>query len=343
MIWFLSPRRPALARVNDAIDVEVGPAETLLQAALRDGLDFPHSCRVGGCGTCKCRLVAGRVRELTDFGYVLTRGEREQGVILACQSVPRGDVRIDVELAPPPRAVRATIRAQRRLTHDIVQLDVEPEQALPFRDGQFVDLELDALPGQRRSYSFAAPPRPGAPLSFFVRKVAGGAFTGAVHGGPLEGQGLTLHGPAGDFWLRPGRAPLLLAAGGSGLAPILAMLEGGCDTDSDRPATLFFGARRQRDLYALDRIAALARAWRGGLDFVPVLSEEPPGSSWRGLRGLVTETLPARLPPATEAYLCGPPPMVDAMAERLHGLGLAAGQVRADRFTTLQHAAPVPA
>jgi 3-phenylpropionate/trans-cinnamate dioxygenase ferredoxin reductase subunit len=117
---FFAKQRPTTALIN-AISVGVNPKETLLQAALRQGIDFPHSCRVGGCASCKCKLVSGKVRELTETGYILPDAELNAGYILACQSVPKGELRIEVDLArqQAKRKVRGKVVAQDKLTHDI--------------------------------------------------------------------------------------------------------------------------------------------------------------------------------------------------------------------------------
>lgn len=332
----LAPKGPVTAHIN-ARPVAVAPKETLLQAALREGIAFPHSCRVGGCATCKCRLVSGKVRELTQSGYILSDEELDQGYILACQAVPQTDVRIEVDLSalPARRQIGGRIVGQERLTHDIVQLRVQLDEALAYKAGQFADLTLDSLPGVARSYSFATPVQPDAQVSFFVRKVPGGRFSTLVVDHDLTGQRLTVHGPGGDFWLRPADAPLLLVAGGSGLAPMLAMLADARAQGVARPVTLLFGARLQADLYGMAAIEALAQSWPAPFRFVPVLSAETPGSTWPGARGLVTDFLPDAVLPGAHAYLCGPPPMVDTARAALLRQNVADADIHADRFTTL--------
>lgn len=333
--------KPVTAVVNDTV-ITVQPKETLLQAALRQGIDFPHSCRVGGCATCKCRLVEGKVKELTQAGYILSDQELDQGYILACQSVPRSNVKIEVDMGrnSTRRKVSGRVIGQDPLTHDIVRLRIQLDAALPYKAGQFAQLGIEALPDQMRSYSFATPVQPDAQVSFFVRKVPGGVFTSHVHGQPLIGQTVTVEGPMGDFWLRPADTPLLMVAGGSGLAPILAILNDGLATGVKRPVTLFFGARTQADLYAMDTIAELTRQWPRHFEFLPVLSQEPEGSAWQGLRGMVGDVLAAHLQATQQvdshAYLCGPPPMVDSIRALLLQLGVPSAHIHADRFTT-QH------
>lgn len=337
MFSLFSRPRPVAATVNGQV-IDVLPKETILSAALRHGIAFPHSCRVGGCAACKCTLMSGQVRQLTDAAYILSDEDLDNGCILACQSVPRGDVRIEVDpgATAAARQTRARVLTRERLTHDIVRLRVQLEEALPYRAGQFATLEWDALPGVQRSYSFASPPSPNGQADFFVRQVPGGAFSGFVHGPQdLVGQHLNVQGPLGDFWLRPGSAPLLMVAGGSGLAPILAMLAEQRQDAAPRPVHLYFGARATADLYEQDAIAALQARWGARFTYAPVLSAEPEGSAWTGARGLVADSIAPELARACEAYLCGPPPMVDAALARLLRAGARREHIRADRFATL--------
>lgn len=342
MFSLFRKKTPVLARINGE-PVAVQPGETLLHAALRHGIDFPHGCRVGGCASCKCRLVSGQVRELTETGYILSDEELDAGFILACQSEPRGEVEIEVDLAAQQarQRVRGRVVEQQPLTHDITRLVVQLEQSLPYKAGQYADLSFDLLPQHARSFSFATRQQPDAQVSFFIRKVQGGVLTSAVHSRALVGESVTLEGPLGDFYLGPARAPLLLVAGGSGLAPILALLEEALATGGERPVTLLFGARAERDLYALEQINSLAGQWNASFNFVPVLSDAALDASWRGVRGQVTELIGQYLAGGSHAYLCGPPGMIDSAIRVLLNAGVAREHIYFDRFTTLP--APVTA
>jgi NAD(P)H-flavin reductase/ferredoxin len=360
MRWFLPGRRTVIAEINDRA-VTMQPRETLLQAALREGIPFPHSCRVGGCATCKCRLVEGKVTELTESGYILSDKECREGFILACQSVPRTDIRIQVRLAAKGTdavstssvdavdggngvdgvendVVRGRVIGQDRLTHDITRLRVQLDSPIKYRAGQFANLSLASLPGTSRSYSFATPASPDGQVSFLVRKVPGGRFSTLVNDTELTGENVLVGGPAGNCCLRPSAAPLLLVAGGSGLAPILAILQDALATgaESHRPATLLFGARTEHDLYALAEIQAIASQWRGSFRFIPVLSEASDDSPWTGERGWVTDHIPGVLDSSADvhAYLCGPPPMIDTAETLLKQHGVASAHIHADRFLT---------
>src|SRR5258706_15003982 len=142
-----------------------------------------------------------------------------------------------------------------------------------------------------RTYSFAdAPQRAGrTTLAFFVRKVPGGEFTGALFAGTLTEQALKMEAPHGAFHLRPGVAPMICIAGGSGLAPLLSVLEDMRMRRIRRPCTLLFGARTQADLYALDQIRNIATSWLESFEFVPVLSQDLAATDRSGARGLVTD------------------------------------------------------
>lgn len=336
MLSLFSRSKPITATINGK-RINVLPKETLLTAALRNGLAFPYSCKVGGCATCKCKLLDGQVKQLTNASYILSEDELRDGYILACQSVPRSNVQIEVDTAATAaaRQTGAKVLACDRLTHDIVRLRVQLDGALPYRAGQFATLEFDDLPGVARSYSFASPPSPTAQTSFYVRKVPGGAFSTFVHDNALVGKRLRVEGPQGDFWLRDGTGPLLMVAGGSGLAPVLAMLTQCLETgEVSRPVHLLFGARSASDLYEIDAIQTLQAQWKAPFIFLPVLSAEPEGSGWTGERGLVADFIPSQAAKDSDVYLCGPPPMVDAALQKLLSAGGQRERIHADRFLT---------
>lgn len=341
------------------LQVRAQAKESLLLAAINQGVPFPYNCRVGGCGECKCRLVSGKVKELTDKSYLLSADELKQNFILACQSLPRSDLVIEVSLnkgrpVHPVVQTEGTITDIKPLTHDIVQVTVMPEHGMQFSAGQYAEIripdEAGQGAGQGRSYSFAsanvavdqASQQP-APLDFFIRKVPGGLFTTWLFEQARVGSKLSLQGPYGDFGLRPGSDPIVCIAGGSGLAPIKAVLEQAItDRQAMRPVVVLFGARTQKDLYGLDAIDQIRRNWTGRFEFVPILSAEPEGSDWAGRRGLITDHLKAvcgeRLS-QSQAYLCGPPPMIDACVDVFTQAGLDRSRIFFDKFLDSGHLA----
>lgn len=316
--------------------------KVVLNAALSAGLGFPHNCRVGSCTQCKCKLKSGKVKELTDSSYVLSADDLREGMILACQSIPQSDLEIEVPLtAGGDRLVetRGSIVSQKHLTHDIVELKVALDEPMGFKAGQYAELRLEEL-SLPRNYSFATAPKGQdvSELTFHIRKVPDGRFTSWLFEANRQGTRLSVSGPYGEFYLRPAekgqQAPIVCVAGGSGMAPILSLLEQASWAGENRDVIFLFGAREQKDLYAAESIAKLQQAWRGSLEFVQVLSNEPANSSWQGKRGFVTDLLPSYAIDwaNTQAYLCGPPAMIDAAIEQFAKLGVSEENIRFDKF-----------
>ncbi|HEY8857064.1 MAG TPA: 2Fe-2S iron-sulfur cluster binding domain-containing protein [Rugosibacter sp.] len=334
-------------------EIRVSSKETLLQAALNQGVPFPYNCRAGGCGECKCRLVEGKVKELTDKSYLLSAEEIKENYILACQSIPKSDVVVEVTLERgrpehPIIEISGTITALKPLTHDILHVEMGLDQPMGYTAGQYAEIIIPAeiKPGasESRSYSFAcAPDQDGQAdqLDFFIRKVPGGAFTEWLFNRAKAGTKLVIRGPYSDFYLRPGTQPIICIAGGSGFAPIKAILEQAHqDKKSTRDVVFFFGARTQDDLYCLDEIEQIRRHWIGRFEFAPILSAEPENSTWQGLRGLITDHLQVVVGERIaqhQAYLCGPPTMIDSCIEELSRGGMNSSQVHFDKFLDRSH------
>jgi NAD(P)H-flavin reductase/ferredoxin len=344
------PRRVTIQPLGQSLEHRNG--DSILTLALEAGIAFPHNCRVGGCATCKCRLLEGEVTELTDKSYLLSADEIADNYILGCQSVPKTDVVVSVDglsaedAAPAVTKTTATITATKHLTHDIIELSMTLADELEYIAGQYADLALPAELGiGQRSYSFAQAPSLRADkksVVFHVRKVPNGAFTEWLHAADRSGTSLELSGPYGDFHLRQHQAPILAVAGGSGMAPLKALLEQAQQEDVNREVLYLFGARSQADLYCLEEMQALANAWPAGFRFEPVLNEEPEGSDWQGRRGLVTEHIADLLGSALSqqhVYMCGPPPMIDAAERALKTAGVDAANIHYDKFLDSSHSA----
>lgn len=331
----------SVAPGGQSFEIEKG-RKVILNSALSAGLGFPHNCRVGSCTQCKCKLKSGKVRELTDSSYVLSAEDLKAGMILACQSIPETDLEIEVELTSGgDRLVetRGTIVGQKDLTHDIVELRVALDDPMPFKAGQYAEIRLEEF-SLSRNYSFAMAPKgqEAGELVFHVRKVPGGKFTEWLFAANRQETRLSMSGPFGDFYLRPAEgekpAPIVCVAGGSGMAPILSLLEQAKWAGETRDAVYLFGARTQSDLYAEEEIGRIQQGWRGSLNFKQVLSEEPENSSWSGARGYVTDELD-KLEldwPEVQAYLCGPPAMIDAAIAKFSRLGVKPENIRYDKF-----------
>lgn len=331
---FKSKPTPTISIPDQSIRFEVDRGKTMLEAALEQGVPFPHSCKVGTCGTCRYHLLRGDIRELLSSAMGLTAEQYQRGERLACQTLPKGDLEICLESAlvgvPNVVSMDGVIVAQHQKTPDIIILELELDSALHFNPGQFAEITIPDA-NVTRSYSFANLPGT-CRAEFHVRLVPGGAFSGWLSAGSRCGEKVMVRGPFGQFGLTDSVGPMICIAGGTGLAPIKSILQSMQVSGLRRRVIFMYGTRHASNLYFGDDVRNWKEKWRDTFEFVPVLSAEPEGSSWCGLRGFVTEHIPADIGHDWEAYLCGPPPMVDAAEQALSRLGVERGSIHADRF-----------
>jgi NAD(P)H-flavin reductase/ferredoxin len=321
--------------IDDKPEMVLQAKETILNGALRHNIPFPYSCKVGGCGSCKCILVEGKVKELTDKSYLLSKEEINNNYILGCQSIPKTRVVIKLPvLAFEQQIVKAVISEQKALTHDIFEVTLTLDKPMPFQAGQYVNVEVSDEEIPPRSYSFAHDFRDTS-LSFFVRVIPNGKMSNWLTAPENINRNVVVNGPQGGFYYRESERDLLCIAGGSGLAPIISMLEAALassNTMVERNLTLMMGARTQKDLYYGDEIKEIKKRWKGVFEFKAVLSEEPESSNWQGLRGFVTEHLDKTNCHNAQGYLCGPPPMIDAAISTMNSLGIDSDHIYFDKF-----------
>ncbi len=328
-----------------ALRFEVQRDEAILPAAIRQGIGLPYGCRDGACGSCKCRLIEGRVLHGAHQLKALSPAEEDAGYVLTCCATPQTDCVLEARQVMaagdfPVLKLPSRVLSVRRPAPDvaIVRLQLPANQNLQYRAGQYVDFLLQG--GARRSYSLAnAPHTLGSPpaIELHIRHMPGGLFTDQVFSTLKERDILRLEGPCGSFYLREDSAkPVVLLASGTGFAPIKALIEHLRHKAIARPAVLYWGARRRADLY-LHAWAEQAAAELPGLRYVPVLSEPAPEDAWGGRTGFVHEAVMADLPDLTghEVYACGTPVMVEA-AQRdfVQRCGLPADAFFADSFTS---------
>jgi ferredoxin-NAD(P)+ reductase (naphthalene dioxygenase ferredoxin-specific) len=304
------------------IPVEAG--DTILASLLRAGVPFPFSCQAGNCGTCKCELISGDILELEHSEHALSAEERAKGIILACRSQVWDDTavrRIDAEelVLHPSRIMRSRVLELEDLTHDIKGLRLAPEAGGPmtFSAGQYAELEFAT--GLSRHYSMAN--RPDEPeLLFHVRHMPGGRTSSYVATQLKVGDKVKVSGPLGVNYLRDSHGgPVLLVAGGSGLAPIQSILCTLLERGHPAPVTLYFGVRSERDVYHEALLADLC-ARHPNFTYQIVFSEE------------VHEAIRLGETHDAMAYLAGPPAMVEAAIAMLGARGLAPRQIHADAF-----------
>ena len=325
-----------IANHEGELAVEMG--ETILEAALRAGLPYPHGCRSGNCGACKSELVEGEVDLAPYSEYALTKAERDQGLVLACRAVPWSDCALrwldpNESVAHPIRHLDCRVAGLEDATHDIriVRLAIESGGPFDFSPGQYAQTSFVGLPA--RDYSMAS--RPGEELlEFHIRAAAGGAVSQYVANQLAAGDVVKLVGPYGAAHLRDAhRGPIVALAGGSGLAPIKAIVEEALAKSMEQDITLYFGVRAERDIYLEEHFEQLAGA-HANLRFIPVLSE--PDEPSRRRTGFLADALTgdAAALDGAKAYLAGPPIMVETCTEALAKLGLRRQDVHADAFYT---------
>jgi len=330
---------PFHVRVEDSgHEFECQDGETVLNAALRAGYAFPYSCKTGTCASCRGRVVEGRIDYPEGWPQAITGEESGGGLALFCQAVPETDLVVAVREVEAVRGIRthvlpARVESRERLSHDVmrVMLKLPRTPPLDYLAGQYMDVLLPG--GRRRAFSIANPPDHVRELEMHIRYVAGGDFTEWVFGELPKRAVLRLEGPLGTFFVREdsGR-DMLMMAGGTGFAPLKAMIEGLLAKGLERPLHLYWGARREEDLY----MAELPARWteeHDHIDFTPVLSE--PDSRWHGRTGFVHEALLADHPElsAFDVYMSGPPAMIDAARHAfIERHGLPEGQLFYDSF-----------
>jgi NAD(P)H-flavin reductase/ferredoxin len=331
---------------GEAIDVENG--ESVLAAVLRGGRYLTHGCKHGGCGTCRARLVDGACRLGEQTSYALSDADRAAGMLLLCSTYLEEDAVVDVsdtmdlteaEFAAGSQVTEhdAVVEDIDVLTHNVRRVGlrlVDPPQ-LRFTAGQHVEVEVPGSSGREwRSFSIASPPGETSRIDLIIKILPGGRFSTALDRRIEPGWPLRIRGPAGQFRVMLSHRPMVMIASGSGMAPIRSMLHHLVARGNERPVTFFFGARTDRDLFLLDELAALDRehAW---FRFVPAVSEpERCGTPWSGATGLVIDVAREQLDSLRghEAYLCGPPRMVDAAIEVLLAKGCKQRHIVLDRF-----------
>jgi ferredoxin-NAD(P)+ reductase (naphthalene dioxygenase ferredoxin-specific) len=303
----------------------------ILEAALDAGVPFPHGCGAGECGSCKCELLEGEVRSDGYSPDALTDEESANGLILACRARPVGDIRIRwLAAATAAVTVAARVFSIDRVAHDVVvlTLSLPHGKTLDFRPGQFAKLRFGKLPA--RSYSMASRPRE-EHLMFHIRVLPQGRVSQHVATKLKPGDSVEVQAPFGDaYWAGPAKGPLLLLAGGTGLAPMLSVLAAALsDGQASNLIHLYHGVRTEADMYAGDLLRRHSQEHK--FRFVPVYSQATdPQSRQAHLHEAVAEDFDAL--DDANIYVSGPPPMVEAVKTLAMRRGAAADRVRADAF-----------
>lgn len=320
----------------DRIDIVCREDEDVITAALRQGHLLLSDCREGSCSTCRGFLVDGEYDQLLPHSpHALTDAEEEDGLILACRLRPSSELEIDFDY-PVDRVGRyedgtrsGQIVEAEQLCDTVARIIVRTNAAQdPFawNPGQYLQITLPAV-GATRAYSMANAPNGGRELEFLIRLLPGGRFSGHLAAGLAKGEPVRLRGPYGSFTFRGDPKPVFVA-GGTGLAPVLAVLRSLVATAPTTEATLVFGVTNEADLFCGDELAELGRDL-ANLDVVTTV--ERPTGGWSGASGRVTDHLNP-IDPTRSYYLCGPPGMVTAVEEQLSGHDVSRDRIHIERF-----------
>jgi propane monooxygenase reductase subunit len=328
------------------LEIQVEEGETVLQAAFRQGISLMHGCKEGQCSSCKSILLDGEVDLRRYSTFALSDDDRELGYTLLCRAEPLDDLTVELlnwdedtlVMKAPVAAHQTLVEAVERLTDDMRLLVLTVDDEMPFGAGQYVDIRVPGAADSVRSFSMCSTPNGDLHrLEFMIKVFPDGRFSGQLDGGIRPGDPLEIIGPYGHFQMRDRDSDAILIGGGSGMAPLWSMLNDLAERGVRRRVTFFYGARRRSDLFYLDRLRSLG-ARLPDFEFVPALSEPRDDEVWEGETGLVTDVASRRLDRdqlrgEVEAYLCGPPPMIDAAFPVLFQKGIPGTRIYYDKFT----------
>lgn len=317
---------------------DVGDDESVLAAARRAGYALPYSCLSGLCGSCRARVIAGECRH-GEEARALSADERARGDVLLCQAHPRGDLTIAVREVPsvadlPRRMLSLKIVAKDLLAPDVLRVRLKPPKGAPFRwlAGQYLDVLLPE--DKRRAFSIANAPEDVGLIELHVRKVPGGGFTQQLFDAYPVGTVLRVEGPLGTFVPREdSERAMIFMAGGTGFAPVKAIIEHFLHLGSARPIHLYWGARHEADLY-LPELPAQWSARHPAFVHCAVLSESDASEAQRFRRGVVHAVVLSDFPDlaAFDVYMAGPPPMIEAARHAFVAAGLPPERLYYDSF-----------
>jgi CDP-4-dehydro-6-deoxyglucose reductase len=292
---------------------EIEATETILDAAIAHGYTLPYSCRNGACGVCKGKVLSGNVDHGNHQAYALSDAEKAAGMALFCCAKPKSDLVVEsheVTMSNEIQVKTLPCRVQKmeKVADDVMvlYLKLPANEHMPFMAGQYIDiLQKDGKP---RSFSLANAPHDSEFLQLHIRNIAGGTFTQHVFNEMKERDIMRIKGPLGTFFLREdSNKPIIFIASGTGFAPIKAIIEHAMHMGIKRPMHFYWGARKQADLYMLEK----ARKWeRHGIKFTPVISDE----AWSGRTGFVHQAVVEDYADLSghQVYACGAPVVVEA-------------------------------
>ncbi len=314
--------------------------ETILEAALRQGLTMPYGCRDGACGACKGKVLSGSVDHGKAQAHALNDAEKAAGLTLFCCAKAQSDLSLECKQVTsatdiPVKTLPSRIEKLERLAPDVIEMHLRlpASERLQFLAGQYIDILLKD--GKRRSFSLANAPHDDALLQLHIRHVPGGLFTEQVFSSMKLRDILRFNGPHGSFYLREDSTkPMIFLAGGTGFAPIKALVEHAIAENCARRIYVYWGAKARVDLY----MPSLPEQWPAAhqnISYIPVLSEPAENDQWHGRTGLVHQavTVDHENLADFQVYACGSPGMIEATKRDFIAAGLPEDEFFADIFS----------
>lgn len=325
------------------VTFSVEEGQTIIEAAIQAQIALPYACKSGACSTCKCQLTSGLVDLGNYQSHALSQADIDSGMILACSATAKSDLVLQANIASSYVAevqkMICRVQSLEQVTDDvmIVRLQLPQDKKFKFQAGQYIDLEL--INGTRRSYSIANAQhtlKDSGVIELHIRLVAGGLFTTHVFNEMKVRDTLHLEGPFGTFFLREESSkPIIFLASGTGFAPIKAILEHMQHRENNRLSTLYWGGKREQNLYMQNWIREQQKQLPT-LNYIPVISEALPQDNWLGRSGLVHQAVMQDHPDLSgyQVYACGSPAMVDAaQSDFIKQCQLASADFISDAFT----------
>ncbi len=328
------------------IEIEVAEDQNILRAAAEQGIMLMHGCKEGQCASCKSFILDGDEVELDKYStFALPDFELEEGYTLLCRAHAYEDLTIEL-LNYDEEMIRSGLPIQQgvtevvskdAVTHDMRHLVlrlIEPAE-IKFFPGQYMDIAIPGT-GAVRSFSMAnTSSRESGLLEFVIKVYPDGQFSRFLAEKLAEGDRLDITGPFGVFTLREGDNDLVFVGGGAGMAPILSLLRAMAERGLQRKATFFYGARTSKDLCFEAELRSLEEKLPD-FRYIPALSEPAEDEEWDGETGLITDVVKRHASDqrGAHAYVCGPPPMVEAALPLLATLGVEEKRIYYDKFTT---------
>jgi len=328
--------------INKEKVLRVKGGRFLLNYFVENKIYIPSAC--GGkatCGHCKVKVLSGAGPILPTEEVYIPMSERLSGIRLACQVKVKNDIEIYIpEHLLEAKEYLAVVEKIVSVTHDIkhITLKLLEPPTIKFLPGQYIQIKV---PGTEefRAYSIASPPSQNDKIELLIRLVPGGLCSTYIHKVLEVGDKVFFTGPFGEFFLREDSTKdILCIGGGCGMAPIRSIILHLAEKGMKRKVTFFFGARAKRDLFFTEELKELEKKYPN-FKFIPALSEPLPQDKWDGDVGLITQVVEKYIDqikrdgtPLLEAYLCGPPPMIDAAIKVLSKHGVLQEDILYDKF-----------